>query len=65
MRLEAESTNILFESLGSIRDIQLSGSEPYFECQFCVSGEKARRYAWMTEWLPDLPRGLIEPLESR
>ncbi|MFZ9713992.1 MAG: ABC transporter ATP-binding protein, partial [Vulcanococcus sp.] len=61
MRLEAESTNILFESLGSIRDIQLSGSEPYFERQFQASGEKARRYAWLTEWLPDLPRGLIEP----
>ncbi len=61
MRLEAESANILFESLGSIRDIQLSGSEPYFERQFQVSGERARRYAWMTEWLPDLPRGLIEP----
>jgi len=61
MRLEAESTNILFESLGSIRDIQLSGSEPYFERQFQASGEKARQYAWLTEWLPDLPRGLIEP----
>ncbi len=61
LRQEAESASILFESLGSIRDIQLSGSEPYFERQFRVSGERARRYAWLTEWLPDLPRGLIEP----
>lgn len=61
MRLETESASILFESLGSIRDIQLTGSEPYFERMFQASGEKARHYAWITEWLPDLPRGLIEP----
>ena len=61
MRLETESASILFESLGSIRDIQLTGSEPYFERMFQASGEKARHYTWITEWLPDLPRGLIEP----
>lgn len=61
MRLEAESAGILFESLGSIRDIQLTGSEPYFEEMFYASGEKARHFTWLTEWLPDLPRGLIEP----
>jgi ATP-binding cassette subfamily B protein len=61
MRLESESAGILFESLGSIRDIQLTGSEFYFQGQFQVSGEKARYFAWLTEWLPDLPRGLIEP----
>jgi ATP-binding cassette subfamily B protein len=61
MRLESESTGILFESLGSIRDIQLTGSEPYFEKLYCASGEQAKLYAWLTEWLPDLPRGLIEP----
>ena len=61
MRLESESASILFESLGSIRDIQLTGSEPYFERMFQASGEQARHYTWITEWLPDLPRGLIEP----
>ena len=61
MRLESESAGILFESLGSIRDIQLTGSEPYFQHLFEASGEKARHFAWLTEWLPDLPRGLIEP----
>jgi ATP-binding cassette subfamily B protein len=61
MRLESESANILFESLGSIRDIQLTGSEPYFEGMFQSAGEKARHFTWLTEWLPDLPRGLIEP----
>ena len=61
MRLEAESTNILLETLGSIRDIQLTGSEGYFRQMFVASGEEAKRYSWTTEWIPDLPRGLIEP----
>lgn len=61
MRLEAESTSILLESLGSVSDIQLSSSEQFFERQFQLSGQKARKYAWLTAWLPDLPRSLIEP----
>ena len=61
MRLESESAEILFESLNSIRDIQLTGSEHYFESQFAAMGREAKRYAWLTEWLPDLPRALIEP----
>ena len=61
MRLEAESTNILLETLGSIRDIQLTGSESYFRTMFVDSGDEAKRYNWTSEWIPDLPRGLIEP----
>ena len=61
MRLDVESTNILLETLGSIRDIQLTGSEGYFRQMFVASGEEAKVYSWSTEWLPDLPRGLIEP----
>jgi ATP-binding cassette subfamily B protein len=61
MRLETESTNILLETLGSIRDIQLTGSEGYFRQMFVSSGEEAKRYSWTSEWIPDLPRGLIEP----
>ncbi|MEI6829422.1 MAG: ABC transporter ATP-binding protein [Synechococcaceae cyanobacterium ELA445] len=61
MRLEAQSTNILLETLGSVRDIQLTGSEAYFQDQFVASGEKAKEYAWTTELLPDVPRALIEP----
>lgn len=61
MVLETDSAEILFESLHSIRDIQLTSSEPYFERQFSAVGQEAKRYAWLTEWLPDLPRALIEP----
>ena len=61
MRLERESAEVLFESLNSIRDIQLTSSEPHFERQFNKVGAQAMRYSWLTEWLPDLPRALIEP----
>ena len=61
MRLDTESTSILLETLGSIRDIQLTGSEDYFREKFVSTGEEAKTYSWSTEWLPDLPRGLIEP----
>ena len=61
MRLEAESAEILFETLSSVRDIQLTGSETYFESMFLRSGQQAKIYTWFTDWLPDLPRGLIEP----
>jgi ATP-binding cassette subfamily B protein len=61
MRLDVESTHILLETLGSIRDIQLTGSEGFFRQMFVSSGEEAKLYSWSTEWLPDLPRGLIEP----
>ncbi|MBM5794141.1 MAG: ABC transporter ATP-binding protein, partial [Cyanobacteria bacterium K_DeepCast_0m_m1_088] len=62
LRQERESNEILYESLGSIRDIQLTGSEDFFQNQFDRVGERAKRYVVSAELLPDLPRGLIEPL---
>ncbi|NDC35919.1 MAG: ABC transporter ATP-binding protein [Synechococcaceae bacterium WB9_2_112] len=59
---ERESNEILYESLASIRDIQLTSSEPYFQGQFERVGERAKRYVVAGELLPDIPRGLIEPL---
>jgi ATP-binding cassette subfamily B protein len=61
IRLEGQSTDVLFDSLNSIRDIQLAGSEAYFEREFNQLGQQAQVYSWVTEWLPDLPRALIEP----
>jgi ATP-binding cassette subfamily B protein len=61
IRLEGQSTDVLFDSLNSIRDIQLAGSEAYFEREFNQLGRQAQVYAWLTEWLPDLPRAMIEP----
>jgi ATP-binding cassette subfamily B protein len=62
LRQERESNEILYESLASIRDIQLTSSEPYFQGQFERVGERAKRYVVAGELLPDIPRGLIEPL---
>lgn len=60
--LEGQSAEVLFESLNSIRDIQLTGKESYFEARFTEIGRRAAHYAWLTEWLPDMPRNLIEPV---
>jgi ATP-binding cassette subfamily B protein len=62
LRQERESNEILYQSLGSIRDIQLTSTEPYFQAQFQRIGERAKPYVVAGELLPDLPRGLIEPL---
>ena len=62
LRQERESNEILYESLASIRDIQLTSSEPYFQGQFERVGNRAKRYVVAGELLPDIPRGLIEPL---
>ena len=62
LRQERESNEILYESLSSIRDIQLTSSEPYFQSQFERVGLRAKPFVVSAELLPDLPRGLIEPL---
>lgn len=59
---ESESISIFNQSLTSISDIQLAGVEPYFESRFKSFGIRARHFVILTDWLPDLPRGLIEPL---
>lgn len=62
LRQERGSNEILNESLSLIRDIQLTSSEAYFEGQFQRIGRRARKYVVAGEVLPDIPRGLIEPL---
>jgi ATP-binding cassette subfamily B protein len=62
LRQERESNEVLHESLASIRDIQLTGGEIYFQTQFERIGNRAKRYIISSEFLPDVPRGLIEPL---
>jgi ATP-binding cassette subfamily B protein len=59
--MEAQSSQVLMESIRSVRDIQLTGSEPYFQACFGRSTEQSRQSIWIAEWLPELPRGLIEP----
>ena len=62
VREDERSTHALMESLASIRDIQLSNAEPYFQDHFVKTGERAQRYAWISALIPIIPRQLIEPL---
>jgi ATP-binding cassette subfamily B protein len=60
--LEAETNNVLSESMRTILDVQLSGSEPYFERRYGAAGRNAIPFTWKAEVLPETPRALIEPL---
>ncbi|MEB3362368.1 MAG: ABC transporter ATP-binding protein [Synechococcaceae cyanobacterium] len=60
--LEMETNAVLNEALRTIVDVQLSGSEPYFEKQYAKAGRLAIPFVWKSGVLPELPRALIEPL---
>jgi ATP-binding cassette subfamily B protein len=62
LAMEARSSQLLLESMHAVRDIQLTSSESYFSAQFGCATEQSRQSIWIAEWLPELPRGLIEPL---
>lgn len=59
--LEAETNNVLSESMRTVLDVQLSGSEPYFENRYGEAGRNAIPFIWKAEVLPEMPRALIEP----
>ena len=60
--LEAETNSILSESMRTILDVQLTGSESYFQQRYCEAGRNAIPYIWKAEVFPETPRALIEPL---
>ena len=62
LRQERESNEAFYETLAAIRDINLVGNEYVFEGQFQRVGDRAKKYVVLGEVLPELPRGLIEPL---
>jgi ATP-binding cassette subfamily B protein len=59
--LEAETNNVLSESMRTILDVQLTGAEPYFEQRYSEAGRNAIPFTWKAEVLPEAPRALIEP----
>ena len=61
IKLEKETNNILTESMRTIIDVHLTGSEPYFEKRYKLAGENSFPFIWKAEVLPDFPRSLIEP----
>lgn len=61
IRLEMEANEILTGSMRTIVDLQLTGSEPYFERRYAAAGRSVIGFAAKAEILPELPRALIEP----
>ena len=59
--LDIQTNNVLNESLRTILDLQLTGSEPYFERRYAAAGRTAIPFIWKGEVLPEAPRALIEP----
>ena len=59
--LETDINKIMTESIRTIIDVHLTGSEKYFQDKYTRAGKEAFPYLWKAETLPELPRSLIEP----
>lgn len=59
--LEKEINNIMSESIKTIIDVHLTGSENYFQEKYSNEGKKTLPYLWKAETFPEFPRSLIEP----
>ena len=59
--LETEINKIMSESIRTIIDVHLTGSEKYFQRKYYRAGKNAFPYLWKAETLPEFPRSLIEP----
>ena len=59
--LESKINNIMSESIRTIIDVHLTGSENFFQNRYSRAGQKAIPYLWKGETFPELPRSLIEP----
>ncbi len=59
--LESEINKIMTESIRTIIDVHLTGSETFFQRRYSKAGKKALPFLWKGETLPELPRSLIEP----
>ena len=60
--LESEINKVMSESIRTIVDVHLSGSEDFFQERHNKAGKSAFPYLWKAETFPEFPRALIEPL---
>ena len=58
---ENESSSLLNQSIRTIIDVHLTGSEPYFDKKYTDIGRKTFPYLWKSELFTDAPRILLEP----
>ena len=59
--LEKEINKVLTESVRTIIDVHLTGSEKFFQERYLKAGKQAFPYLWKAETLPEFPRSLVEP----
>ncbi len=62
INLESEINKVMTESIRTIVDVHLSGSEKFFQERHNRAGKVAFPFLWKAETYPELPRALIEPL---
>ena len=62
INLESEINKVMTESIRTIVDVHLSGSEKFFQERHHKAGKVAFPFLWKAETYPELPRALIEPL---
>ena len=62
IRLASAMKQGFFESVNVIREIHLSSAEPFFRQGFAVDARKAKRVEALNNFLPNLPKQIIEPL---
>ncbi len=62
INLESEINKVMTESIRTIVDVHLSGSERFFQERQHKAGKVAFPFLWKAETYPELPRALIEPL---
>ena len=59
--LENEINKVMKESMKTIIDVHLTGSEKYFENRYEKASQRALPYLWKAETFPEFPRSLVEP----
>ena len=62
INLESKINKVMTESIRTIIDVHLSGSEKFFQERHNKAGKVAFPFLWKAETYPELPRALIEPL---
>ena len=62
LRLASAMKQGFFESMNVIREIRLSSAEPFFRRSFHHDSRKAKRVEAMNNFLPNIPKQIIEPV---
>ncbi len=57
-----QTNNVLNDSLRTILDVQLTGSEEFFQKRYASAWRSSIPFIWKGEALPEMPRALLEPL---